>query len=413
MTIITNYQATVNESLQSTVGTRIENVESDEHTSMGFDIIVRATSNKTLDENAVVTISDGKYYFEDCCLESWNIKYCLDNDTSRFKWANKNGYGVIYYMKDNYCNEAYYDFKNIVYIVAGEPMFTFNDSLDSSDLSLVGRAKCNVINPSYLEGYANKAILTLNRNIFNSIEAEGNVTDAGLTNVDMDGDFHGCHISIAMHNNVIYGPRENEFIGYANDEGLQKQIDGLVYDLATTDLHLSTNMEFVGTTVNVIVTANCSQDAVMSIRENGGEPESSQSAVKAFSRTFSGVNNNKTFIAGYTVRGMEKPEKSTSITFVYPLYYGAADAYADLVNVSHRASKRASLAGTYNVIVQSTPTYIWFIIPHTMGTIRTAKMNGFEFSLNNPESVDINNVGYYVYRTPQKQEVQSYSITLA
>ena len=53
-------------------------------------------------------------YFAKSKLESWEIKYCLDNDTSRFLWADTtSGKGVIYYMKDEFYNECYYDFKNI------------------------------------------------------------------------------------------------------------------------------------------------------------------------------------------------------------------------------------------------------------------------------------------------------------
>lgn len=52
--------------------------------------------------------------YEVCNLSAWELKYCLDNDNSRFAWAdNTNGKGVIYYMKDEHGNEAWYDFKSI------------------------------------------------------------------------------------------------------------------------------------------------------------------------------------------------------------------------------------------------------------------------------------------------------------
>jgi hypothetical protein len=55
-------------------------------------------------------------YFDNRDLSAWEIKYCLDNDTNRFAWAdNINGKGVIYYMKDEFGNEASYDFKNIMF----------------------------------------------------------------------------------------------------------------------------------------------------------------------------------------------------------------------------------------------------------------------------------------------------------
>lgn len=79
-----------------------------------FDIIVVADSEDKLNENARAIQHSGDTYFANCKLESWELKYCLDNDTSRFAWADvTNGKGVIYYMKDEWNNECPYDFKNI------------------------------------------------------------------------------------------------------------------------------------------------------------------------------------------------------------------------------------------------------------------------------------------------------------
>lgn len=257
-----------------------------------------------------------------------------------------------------------------------------------------------------------------------------NIKDQSVTNEKMmDGDLSWEKLNAALQNIITTSagqhgiPLSTEFgdsdlLGVTQKtltesrDSLQQQIDEIVGGGATTGLSLSTTMEFVGTVVDVVAMATCSQSAVISIRESGGEPDSSSGDVMSFSRTFAGVSQNKTFVAGYSVRGVVKPEKSASISFVYPLYYGAGDAYTDLLNVAHRASKRATLGATYNVAVTGAPTYIWFVIPKTMGTIHTAKMGGFDFSLNAPESVQVDGVDYYVYRTPQKQEVNSYAIVL-
>ena len=95
-----------------------------------FDIIVTAISKNELDENARATIHNGDTYFDArefhvqayqdyleygrVPLESWELKYCIYNDKTRFKFADEtNGKGVIYYMKDEFGNEAPYDFKNV------------------------------------------------------------------------------------------------------------------------------------------------------------------------------------------------------------------------------------------------------------------------------------------------------------
>lgn len=82
-----------------------------------FDIVVTADGKDTLNENARAMLHSGDTYFKDCDLSSWKLKYCLDNDRSRFYWAadEKEGKGVIYWMEDEFHNQVPYDFKNIMY----------------------------------------------------------------------------------------------------------------------------------------------------------------------------------------------------------------------------------------------------------------------------------------------------------
>ena len=82
-----------------------------------FDILVTALTSNTLNEDAKVCLHSGSaLYYKDNSLNSWEIKYCIDNDDTRFQWINgteTTRKGVIYYMKDEWGNEAPYDFKNI------------------------------------------------------------------------------------------------------------------------------------------------------------------------------------------------------------------------------------------------------------------------------------------------------------
>lgn len=100
--------------------------------------------------NVVVT-TDGNAsdpYFENCKLNAWEVKYCLDNDKTRFWWASDTGTGVIYYMKDEYGNECPYDFKNIQFtrttdssVPVDGNYFTFSWLDENSaikDLSILG-----------------------------------------------------------------------------------------------------------------------------------------------------------------------------------------------------------------------------------------------------------------------------------
>lgn len=79
-----------------------------------FDILVLATSAGTLSEDALAAHHSGDTYFADSKLEAWKLKYCLDNNTSRFGWVNAaTGKGVVWWMRDEWDNECFYDFKNI------------------------------------------------------------------------------------------------------------------------------------------------------------------------------------------------------------------------------------------------------------------------------------------------------------
>lgn len=97
--------------------------------------------------NVVVTgggsVSDP--YFANCKLSAWEIKYSLDNDKTRFWWADEtNGKGVIYYMKDEYNNECPYDFKNIQFDREGTYYYTFSwvdENNAVKDLSIVGNTE--------------------------------------------------------------------------------------------------------------------------------------------------------------------------------------------------------------------------------------------------------------------------------
>ena len=114
-----------------------------------FDVIVTAISENEFNENAKVCKHEGDTYFQNCDLNAWEIKYSIYNDVDRFAWAdyypkntgstttstvsptntettsttlppgyviNEEGKGVIYYMKDEFNNEAWYDFKNIQFL---------------------------------------------------------------------------------------------------------------------------------------------------------------------------------------------------------------------------------------------------------------------------------------------------------
>ena len=161
-------------------------------TNHPFDICVTATGAKTLNENAMAIknaadeSSTGTKYFTNNDLDAWEIKYCLDNDTSRFEWASSSGKGVVYYMKDEFGNEASYDFKNIQfkrYMITGvaDPTVTADGLVDGYFSPTTSRSDYNVSDTDYIWTYtfgnyskANPADLSLDKsnNIYNNVIKE-------------------------------------------------------------------------------------------------------------------------------------------------------------------------------------------------------------------------------------------------
>ena len=105
----TNYKITNYVTATSQEGTKSAGIP--------FDIIVTAISNDTLSEDAKADYH-GTYFSQEN-ISAWELKYCLSNDTARFGWASSTGTGVVYYMKDEFNNEAWYDFKNIQFLRNG------------------------------------------------------------------------------------------------------------------------------------------------------------------------------------------------------------------------------------------------------------------------------------------------------
>jgi hypothetical protein len=65
-----------------------------------FDLVLTALDNKTLDEkcSAIWSERDTDGYFANSNLPAWDVRYCLDNDKSRFNWAQQEGTSCKFYV---------------------------------------------------------------------------------------------------------------------------------------------------------------------------------------------------------------------------------------------------------------------------------------------------------------------------
>ena len=178
-----------------------------------FDIIVTADDESTLNEVARAAKHEGDSYFANSDLNAWRVWYCLDNDTTRFKWADSaNGKGVIYRMIDEFNNDVPYDFKNIQfyrqwnseesswstvsYNNTGVPCYTFSSEGDSStmeftdmSLDIYNRIYSNVIKND--NGSTDNGEQTLNNNCFFGTFCSDNIFEADSSDNTFGGNCWG------------------------------------------------------------------------------------------------------------------------------------------------------------------------------------------------------------------------------
>jgi hypothetical protein len=202
--------------------------ENTETAGYQFDIIVTALNEYKLCEEAHVIQNKFDGYFDSCNLAAWKIWYCLDNDTNRFGWANKdNGTGVIYRMIDEWGNDCPYDFKNIMF--EGN-YFTFSYEDDDNiilDASIVGNNGFLLNDKNNIPGVYNNVIKSyidennkqhLNINVFVRRKYCDDVHFYGYHNNVFGNNCYNNTFGNNCHNNTFGNNCSNNKFIYHNDD---------------------------------------------------------------------------------------------------------------------------------------------------------------------------------------------------
>lgn len=105
-------------------------------------------------------------------------------------------------------------------------------------------------------------------------------------------------------------------------------------------------------------------------------------------------------------------ENSITVIGTKPFYIGSGIAYTNIVDEEHKQSIKNSPVGTYNINVATDGHYIFFVVPETMN-INNATMGGFEFPLEEPQSVTISDNNYKVYRSSNTYDTGVLNIVLS
>lgn len=104
---ITDYVTTTN-------GASANSAEPSRSAGHQFDVVIQALGPSDLSEIGTCALHEGDTYFAGQNLSAWQVWYHLENDKTKYQWADTtNGKGVIYRMIDERNNDFPYDFKNI------------------------------------------------------------------------------------------------------------------------------------------------------------------------------------------------------------------------------------------------------------------------------------------------------------
>lgn len=196
-------------------------------------------------------------------------------------------------------------------------------------------------------------------------------------------------------------------------DNLQAQIDAIVSDKATVSLSVSTSTYIVGShTFTLTASTNTNAENIVIKQGNTiiatGNGKTLAQTITVTQKTASNI----VYTAEFTFAGGNKRSTTVTVYFVNKVYIGSSNDYNNIITDNYAQSARRNPAGIYNINVAQNGQYIFFVIPATMSINKTT-LSGFDFPLNVPESVDIENVAYKIYRSANKNDAGTYQIVIS
>lgn len=194
---------------------------------------------------------------------------------------------------------------------------------------------------------------------------------------------------------------------------LQDQIDAIVSDKAIVSLSASVTTFIVGERMFTL-TASTDTSAESIVTKQGSDVIATGSGktliqeVSVEQATAGSID----YTAEFTFAGSNKKTTNATVYFVDKIYVGSGAVYTDVTTDSHAVSARRSPAGTYNITVAQDGQYVFFVIPATM-SITKATLSGFDFPLDEPTTVTIDNTEYKSYRSSNTVDAGAYEIIIS
>ena len=189
---------------------------------------------------------------------------------------------------------------------------------------------------------------------------------------------------------------------------LQNQINAIVADKATVSLTASPSVVFIGEQKAITLTAKSSPVATSTVIKKGNtEIQTGTTGTVTGSDTIT-PSGDVSYQAEFVIAGITRTANAT-VSAVHPIYVGAG---ATAEAATTKQSAKTSPAGTYNIPVATSGSYVWFLVPNTM-SISSAKKNGFNFPLEAPTTTTKDGVTYKVYRSSNTYDAGTETIVIS
>ena len=195
-------------------------------------------------------------------------------------------------------------------------------------------------------------------------------------------------------------------------DDLQDQINNLHPGVIGVGITASPNLIYDDSSSNVTITAKMNDNSIADKIEIkiGDTIIGSENNVSEL--VITQILNGTTTIKAYAVKSGFDYDASTKVTGTKPYYIGSGTEYNDIVNNSCKQSIKASPAGTYNVTINNNEDYVWFVVPNSM-TINSVTMSGFNFPIESPQIVQIEENTYKVYRSSNTYDAGIITIVIS
>lgn len=193
---------------------------------------------------------------------------------------------------------------------------------------------------------------------------------------------------------------------------LQNQINNLHPGAIGVGIIANPNLIYDDSSSNVTITAKMNDNSIadkieIKIGETiiGSENNVSELVITK-------ILNCTTTIKAYAVQSGFDYYASTKITGTKPYYIGSGTEYNDVINDSCKQNIKASPIGTYNVTINNNEDYVLFVVPNSM-SIDKVTMNGFNFPIESPQIVQIEENTYKIYKSSNTYDAGVITIVIS